>query len=48
MVDLFKKRNQLVVYWGIDNVNDMKRVVKSGAHVITTDRPDLLANLLGR
>ena len=48
MVDLFKKRNQLVVYWGIDNVNDMKRVVKSGAHVITTDRPDLLASLLGR
>lgn len=48
MVDMFKRRNQLVVYWGIDNKDDMSKLIKAGAHVITTDRPDLLANLLGR
>ena len=48
MIDLFKKRNQLVVYWGIDTVEDMNKFIKAEVNVITTDRPDLLANLLGR
>lgn len=48
MVDLFKRRNQLVVYWGVDNKEDMTKLIKSGAHVITTDRPDLLAELVKR
>ena len=48
LINTFKKRNQLVVYWGIVTKEDMKKLISNGVHVITTDRPDLLAEVLGR
>ena len=48
LIRTFKKRNQLVVYWGIVTKEDMALLINNGADVITTDRPDLLAEVLGR
>ena len=42
------KRNQSVVYWTIDNEEDMLHLIDIGADVITTDRPDVLAKLIGK
>jgi glycerophosphoryl diester phosphodiesterase len=34
--------------WTVDRVPDMRRLVAIGVHGIMTDRPDLLARVLGR
>ena len=46
MITRAHKRNQLVVYWGVNNKKDMEKLIAIGVDVITTDRPDLLANIL--
>ena len=46
MITRAHKRNQLVVYWGVNNKKDMEKLIAIGVDVITTDRPDLLENLL--
>lgn len=46
LINSFKERNQLVVYWGVNNKEDMKKLIDLGVHVITTDRPDLLNQIL--
>ena len=40
------KRNQSVTYWGVNEKDDMEKLINIGVDVITTDRPDLLAELL--
>ena len=40
------KRNQLVTYWGVNDKEDMENLINLGVDVITTDRPDLLAEIL--
>lgn len=42
------KRNQSVVYWTIDDENDMRKLIALDADTITTDSPDLLAKVLGK
>ena len=41
------KHNQSVCYWGINDVDAMRRLVENGADAITTDAPDKLAEILG-
>ena len=41
------KHNQSVCYWGVNDVDAMKRLVENGADAITTDAPDKLAEILG-
>ena len=48
LIKTFKRRNQLVVYWGVLTKEDMTLLINNGVDVITTDRPDLLAEVLGR
>lgn len=48
LINSFKKRNQLSVYWGIVTKEDMIHLINHGVNVITTDRPDLMAEILGR
>ena len=48
MVESAHKRNQLITYWGVNEKEDMERLINIGVDVITTDRPDILANLLDK
>lgn len=47
-VDSAHERNQCVAYWTINNKDDMEYLISLGADVITTNSPDLLAEVLGR
>ena len=47
-VDSAHKRNQCVAYWTINEKEDMEYLISLGADVITTNSPDLLAEVLGR
>lgn len=40
------KNNKFVHYWTINEVDDMKKVIRNGADGIITDRPDILIPLL--
>ena len=40
------KRNQCVAYWTINEEEDMRHLINIGADVITTNSPDLLAEVL--
>lgn len=44
----FAARGMPVQAWTVDRVPDMRRLVAIGVHGIMTDRPDLLARVLGR
>ena len=46
LVKSFHKRNQSVVYWGVNEQDDMEILINIGVDVITTDRPDLLYEIL--
>ena len=46
-VDSAHKRNQCVAYWTINEEEDMRHLINIGADVITTNSPDLLAEVLG-
>ena len=46
LIDYCTRQNQLVVYWGTDDVNEMTIMIEAGVHVITTDRPDVLSELI--
>lgn len=48
IVNSAHKRNQSVAYWGVNNKEDMKKIIDKGADIITTDAPDVLARLLNR
>ena len=41
------RRNQCVAYWTINERSDMEHLISIGADIITTNSPDLLANVLG-
>lgn len=41
------RRNQCVAYWTINEEEDMRHLINIGADVITTNSPDLLAEVLG-
>lgn len=45
-VNSFHDRNQFVVYWGVNNKDDMEYLINIGVDCITTDRPDLLYEIL--
>ena len=47
-VNAAHKRNQAVVYWTINDEADMRKLIDLGADIITTDAPDVLANVLGK
>ena len=47
-VDSAHKRNQCVAYWTINEKEDMEYLISLGADIITTNSPDLLAEVLGR
>ena len=47
-VDAAHKRNQSVCFWTINNEEDMRYLISLGVDGITTDRPDLLAKVLGK
>ena len=40
------RRNQCVAYWTINEEEDMRHLISIGADVITTNHPDLLAEVL--
>lgn len=40
-----KRHNMAVIYWTVNDVETMKRLIELGANGIITDRPDLLYNL---
>lgn len=42
------RRNQCVAYWTINERSDMEYLISIGADIITTNSPDLLAEVLGR
>lgn len=42
------RRNQSVTYWTINETEDMQKIIEIGADVITTNAPDVLAELLGK
>ncbi len=42
------KHNQSVTYWGVNNKEDMIKIINLGVDVITTDAPDILKELLNR
>ena len=42
------RRNQCVAYWTINERSDMEYLIGLGADVITTNSPDVLADVLGR
>ena len=46
-VDSAHRRNQCVAYWTINEEEDMRHLINIGADVITTNSPDLLAEVLG-
>ena len=46
-VDSAHKRNQCVAYWTINERADMEYLISLGADVITTNSPDVLAEVLG-
>lgn len=47
-VDSAHRRNQCVAYWTINERSDMEYLISLGADIITTNSPDLLAEVLGR
>lgn len=47
-VDSAHRRNQCVAYWTINERKDMESLVSLGADIITTNSPDVLADVLGR
>lgn len=42
------RRNQCVAYWTINDRSDMEYLISLGADIITTNSPDLLAQVLGK
>lgn len=42
------RRNQSVTYWTINEKEQMEKIIDIGADVITTNAPDVLAELLGK
>lgn len=48
MIKMAHKRNQTIAYWTINDQKDMKMLIEYGADIITTDSPDVLANLLNK
>jgi glycerophosphoryl diester phosphodiesterase len=42
------RRNQCVVFWTINEEEDMTHLINIGTDVITTDCPDVLAKLIGK
>lgn len=42
------KRNQSVVYWTINEEDDMRFLIELGTDIITTDCPDVLAKVIGK
>jgi glycerophosphoryl diester phosphodiesterase len=47
-VNAAHRRNQTVVYWTINDVDDMQHLINIGADIITTNAPDKLATLIGK
>lgn len=47
-IDSAHRRNQCVAYWTINERKDMETLVSLGADIITTNSPDVLADVLGR
>ena len=48
IVKMAHKRNQSITYWTINDRETMEKLIEIGADVITTNAPDLLAEVLGR
>ncbi len=46
MIKSAHKRNQSITYWTINEPEDMKKLISLGVDVITTNSPDVLAELL--
>lgn len=46
MVKMAHKRNQCITYWTINDEETMKELIEIGADVITTNCPDILAEIL--
>lgn len=46
-VDSAHRRNQCVAFWTINEESDMRHLIGLGVDVITTNAPDLLAEVLG-
>ena len=47
-VDSAHARNQCVAFWTINDETDMRHLISLGVDVITTNSPDLLAQVLGK
>lgn len=48
MVERAHRHNQAVAYYTLNNEDDMKKAIDIKADYITTDKPDVLARLLGK
>jgi glycerophosphoryl diester phosphodiesterase len=48
VVSWFRARGLAVFVWTVDDETDMRRLLDLGVHGVMTDRPDLLARVLGR
>ena len=47
-VNMAHKRNQSITYWTINDQETMEKLVNIGVDVITTNAPDVLAQVLGK
>lgn len=48
IIKMAHKKNQSIVYWTINNEEEMKKIIINGADIITTDSPDILWELVNK
>lgn len=44
-IQWLQKQNVAPGYWVINSIDQMKQLLKNGAHTIVTDRPDIAVRL---